>query len=136
MTPITLRALALRSGSRVRLLICTSALNAAAALTKDAAGRACRPDGLRMVRIASGIGGFRLLAQLALGAGPQPDPGAPAGRAGPQSIAAEPEEVLAALDAVTAEDIQRVAQDIIDEGPYLAVIGPFDDAARFEKLLG
>ena len=50
--------------------------------------------------------------------------------------AEEPQAVLDALDAVTAEDIQRVAQDIIDEGPYLAVIGPFDDAERFEKLLG
>jgi predicted Zn-dependent peptidase len=49
--------------------------------------------------------------------------------------AEEPQAVLDALDAVTAEDLQRVAQEIIDEGPYLAVIGPFDDAARFEKLL-
>jgi predicted Zn-dependent peptidase len=49
--------------------------------------------------------------------------------------AEEPQAVLDALDAVTAEDIQRVAQDIIDDGPYLAVIGPFDDPARFEKLL-
>jgi predicted Zn-dependent peptidase len=49
--------------------------------------------------------------------------------------AEEPQAVLDALDAVTAEDIQRVAQDIIDDGPYLAVIGPFDDAERFEKLL-
>ena len=44
--------------------------------------------------------------------------------------------MLDALDAVTAEDIQRVAQEIVDDGPYLAVIGPFDDADRFEKLLG
>jgi predicted Zn-dependent peptidase len=49
--------------------------------------------------------------------------------------AEEPQAVLAALDAVTAEDIQRVAQDIVEDGPYLAVIGPFDDAGRFEKLL-
>jgi hypothetical protein len=28
-----------------------------------------------------------------------------------------------------------VAQSVVDEGPYLAVIGPFDDAARFERLL-
>jgi predicted Zn-dependent peptidase len=49
--------------------------------------------------------------------------------------AEEPQAVLDALDAVTAEDIQRVARDIVDEGPYLSVIGPFDDAARFEKLL-
>ncbi|MBV8256963.1 MAG: insulinase family protein [Actinobacteria bacterium] len=48
----------------------------------------------------------------------------------------DPEEVLAGLDAVTAEDVQRVAQDLIsDERLRLAVIGPFDDAARFEKLL-
>ncbi|MDX6399305.1 MAG: hypothetical protein QOJ43_2713 [Gaiellaceae bacterium] len=49
--------------------------------------------------------------------------------------AEEPQAVLDALDAVTAEDIQRVARDIVDEGPYLSVIGPFDEAARFEKLL-
>jgi predicted Zn-dependent peptidase len=50
--------------------------------------------------------------------------------------AAEPEELLAGLDAVTAEDVQRVAQDVIGNGRLrLAVIGPFDDADRFEKLL-
>lgn len=50
--------------------------------------------------------------------------------------AAEPEELLAGLDAVTAEDVQRVAQDVIaSEGMRLAVIGPFDDAARFERLV-
>ncbi|MDQ3066273.1 MAG: insulinase family protein [Actinomycetota bacterium] len=49
--------------------------------------------------------------------------------------AEEPTTILAALDAVTAEDIQRVAQEIVDTGFHLAVIGPFDDAARFEKLL-
>jgi len=46
------------------------------------------------------------------------------------------EEVLAGIDGVTAEDVQRVAQDLItDETLRLAVIGPFDDAARFERLL-
>ena len=50
--------------------------------------------------------------------------------------AEEPQAVLDALDAVTAEDIQRVAQEIVDDGPYLAVIGPFDDPARFDALLG
>jgi predicted Zn-dependent peptidase len=50
--------------------------------------------------------------------------------------AAEPEELIAGLDAVTAEDVQRVAQDLIgSQGMRLAVIGPFDDAERFEKLL-
>ena len=50
--------------------------------------------------------------------------------------APDPEEVLAAVDAVTAEDVQRVAQDVISgEQLRLAVIGPFDDAERFSKLL-
>jgi predicted Zn-dependent peptidase len=50
--------------------------------------------------------------------------------------AVDPSEVLAALDAVTAEDVQRVAQDVAREGSLrLAVIGPFEDAARFERLL-
>ena len=48
----------------------------------------------------------------------------------------EPDEVLAGYDAVTAEDVQRVAQDVIrDERLNLAVIGPFDEPERFEKLL-
>jgi predicted Zn-dependent peptidase len=48
----------------------------------------------------------------------------------------EPDEVLAGLDAVTIEDIQRVAQDIIREDRLnFALIGPFDDPERFEKLL-
>ena len=50
--------------------------------------------------------------------------------------AAEPTELLAGLDAVTADDVQRVAQDVIaGEGMRLAVIGPFDDDERFSKLL-
>jgi predicted Zn-dependent peptidase len=45
-------------------------------------------------------------------------------------------EVLDGLNAVTAEDVQRVAQDLIaDDQLRLAVIGPFDDAERFEQLL-
>ena len=50
--------------------------------------------------------------------------------------AVEPADVLAALDAVTAEDVHRVAQDIVHDGSLrLAVIGPFDDSERFERLL-
>jgi predicted Zn-dependent peptidase len=46
------------------------------------------------------------------------------------------EEILAELDKVTAEDVQRVARGLIDgRGLNLAVIGPFDDPERFEKLL-
>ena len=50
--------------------------------------------------------------------------------------ATEPSEVLAGLDAVTAEDVQRVARDVIgDNGLKLALIGPFEEGERFEKLL-
>jgi predicted Zn-dependent peptidase len=48
----------------------------------------------------------------------------------------DPEEILAELDKVTADDVQRVARELIEgRGVHLAVIGPFDDPARFEKLL-
>ena len=49
--------------------------------------------------------------------------------------AEEPAEVIAGIDAVTVEDVQRVARDVIGERLYLAVVGPFDDPARFEKLI-
>jgi predicted Zn-dependent peptidase len=48
----------------------------------------------------------------------------------------DPEEALAGLDAVTAEDVARVATELVDPGRMrLAVIGPFDDESRFEPLL-
>jgi predicted Zn-dependent peptidase len=50
--------------------------------------------------------------------------------------AVNPQAVQEGLDAVTAEDIQRVAQDVIGgHGLNLALIGPFDEAAKFEALL-
>ncbi len=50
--------------------------------------------------------------------------------------ALEPEELLQKIDAVTAEDVQRVARDLISTDKlHLAVIGPFDDEDRFLKLL-
>jgi predicted Zn-dependent peptidase len=50
--------------------------------------------------------------------------------------ATEPSDVLEALDAVTVEDVQRVAQDVLGgDGLKLAAIGPFDDPDRFERLL-
>jgi predicted Zn-dependent peptidase len=50
--------------------------------------------------------------------------------------AVDPEEVQEGLDAVTAEDVQRVAQDVIaGNGLNLALIGPFEDAEKFERLL-
>lgn len=51
--------------------------------------------------------------------------------------ATEPADVLAAIEKVTADDIRRVARDLIQsERLRLAVIGPFDDAERFDKALG
>lgn len=52
-----------------------------------------------------------------------------------EGCAPEPEEVLAGLDAVTADAVQRVARDILGKRLYLAVIGPFDGPERFERLL-
>jgi predicted Zn-dependent peptidase len=48
----------------------------------------------------------------------------------------DPAEVLAGIDAVDREDIERVAHEIIGERAFhLALIGPFEDGDRFERLL-
>ena len=48
----------------------------------------------------------------------------------------EPDEVLAAIDAVTPGDVHRVAQEVLGANALrLALIGPFDDPERFEKPL-
>jgi len=52
-----------------------------------------------------------------------------------EGAAREPGAVLAVMDAVTAEDIQRVSREILDGGLYLSIVGPFDDADRFEQLI-
>jgi predicted Zn-dependent peptidase len=49
--------------------------------------------------------------------------------------AAEPEELLAGLDAVTAEDVQRVAQDDRLERDAARGDRPFDDEDRFRARL-
>ncbi len=47
-----------------------------------------------------------------------------------------PEETIKEIDKVKAEDIERVAADLFKtERLNLAIIGPFEDKARFEKLL-
>jgi predicted Zn-dependent peptidase len=47
-----------------------------------------------------------------------------------------PEEKFAEINAVTAADIKAVAKDVIRQSrASLALIGPFKDAKRFEKLL-
>ena len=53
-----------------------------------------------------------------------------------ESRTPDPQDILAEIDKVTADDVQRVARDLIEQrGLQLAVIGPFDDPDRFEKLL-
>ncbi|HEX9381526.1 MAG TPA: pitrilysin family protein [Gaiellaceae bacterium] len=53
-----------------------------------------------------------------------------------ESRTPDPQEVLDELDKVTVDDVQRVARELIERrGLNLAVIGPFDDAERFERLL-
>ena len=48
----------------------------------------------------------------------------------------DPDDVLAGIDAVTSDDVARVASELIANDRFrLAVIGPFDDASRFEPLL-
>ncbi|MGH3055915.1 MAG: insulinase family protein, partial [Gaiellaceae bacterium] len=48
----------------------------------------------------------------------------------------DPDEVLRGIDAVTSDDVARVASELITADRLrLAVIGPFDDASRFEPLL-
>jgi predicted Zn-dependent peptidase len=47
-----------------------------------------------------------------------------------------PEEKFAKIDAVTADDLQRVARDIfVNNKLNLALIGPFKDKRVFEKIL-
>ena len=46
------------------------------------------------------------------------------------------DDVVKAVDAVTVEDVQRVAQDVIrDEEASLAIVGPYRSSARFERSL-
>src|SRR5215471_1653667 len=53
-----------------------------------------------------------------------------------EGAAVEPDQVLSAIDAVTAADVQRVAREVLGSNALrLALIGPFDVAERFQKLL-
>ena len=46
------------------------------------------------------------------------------------------DQVLAQIDAVTPDDVQRVAQALFGSDKYtLAIVGPFKSEARFRKLL-
>lgn len=46
------------------------------------------------------------------------------------------EDIAQAIDVVTAQDVLRVASDLLKkDAVHLAVIGPYEDKARFEALL-
>jgi predicted Zn-dependent peptidase len=48
----------------------------------------------------------------------------------------EPAKALAAIDAITIDDVRRIARAVFDrEQLNLAVVGPFEDEERFAKLL-
>jgi predicted Zn-dependent peptidase len=46
------------------------------------------------------------------------------------------DEILAAIDGVTHEDVREVAAAVLDQPKALAVVGPFDDADAFASALG
>jgi predicted Zn-dependent peptidase len=46
------------------------------------------------------------------------------------------DDVIAAINAVTHDDVRRVASDVLTRPKALAVVGPFDDAAAFTGVLG
>ena len=45
------------------------------------------------------------------------------------------EEILASIEAITHDDVRRVAAEILDQPKVLAVVGPFDDDANFAAAL-
>jgi predicted Zn-dependent peptidase len=49
----------------------------------------------------------------------------------------EPDDVLAAVEAVSGEDVQQLAERVmVDEGLNFALVGPYDDQERFLRALG
>src|SRR6516225_1631380 len=45
------------------------------------------------------------------------------------------DEILAAIEAVTHDDVRRIATEVLDQPKVLAVVGPFDDDAPFAAAL-
>ncbi len=46
------------------------------------------------------------------------------------------DELLTRIDAVTMDDVRELASSLLSAPPALAVVGPFDDATRFEAAIG
>jgi predicted Zn-dependent peptidase len=42
------------------------------------------------------------------------------------------DELLRRVDAVTLDEVRALAQTMLESAPTLAVVGPFDDASRFD----
>jgi predicted Zn-dependent peptidase len=91
-------------------------------------------DGLTDAELARGKGQVRGSIVLGL-----EDPSSRMSRLGKSELVyprLEPvEEVLAAIDGVTHDDIRAVAADILTRPKALAVVGPFDDASAFSLSL-
>jgi predicted Zn-dependent peptidase len=45
------------------------------------------------------------------------------------------DELLSRIEAVTLDDVRSVAAELLSRTPVLAVVGPFDDATRFESAV-
>ncbi len=46
------------------------------------------------------------------------------------------DEILAAIEAVSHDDVRAVAEEILTRPQVLAVVGPYDDTAAFAGVLG
>jgi predicted Zn-dependent peptidase len=46
------------------------------------------------------------------------------------------DEILASIEAVTHDDVRRIASEILSQPKVLAVVGPYDDDAAFTEALG
>ncbi|MBO0808554.1 MAG: insulinase family protein, partial [Actinobacteria bacterium] len=92
-------------------------------------------DGLTDVELDRGKGQLRGSIVLSL-----EDPSSRMSRLGKSELVyprLEPvEEILAAIDAVTHDDVREVAAQVLAKPKALAVVGPFDDAAAFTAALG
>ena len=46
------------------------------------------------------------------------------------------DEILAAIESVSHDDVRAVAGEILAQPQVLAVVGPYDDSAAFADVLG
>ena len=46
------------------------------------------------------------------------------------------DEILKKIDGVTSEAVRKLSSEILPQRPTLAVVGPYREAKKFEKILG